>query len=230
MSDKTVSERFLATVAEIERLQQETLQGLMLEAALSLDGEEREQAFALFYWQGEGIYSAWQLCDEFGYDRREYLAIVRRHAPVLACLDCGAGTSKATSRLAAMEYRIAAGGSEHWRHRGKFRCPDCTGQLEEAREAELEAQRANSREAADRQRDYILWLRSIPYAEYLQTEHWQQLRAQKQRQAGRRCQLCYAGGQLDTHHRTYERRGFEQLSDLIVLCRPCHAKFHDRLP
>jgi 5-methylcytosine-specific restriction endonuclease McrA len=31
---------------------------------------------------------------------------------------------------------------------------------------------------------------------------------------------------LEVHHRTYERRGAELASDLIVLCRPCHRLHH----
>jgi hypothetical protein len=33
---------------------------------------------------------------------------------------------------------------------------------------------------------------------------------------------------LDVHHRTYERVGQEQLRDLIVLCRTCHSRYHDK--
>ena len=28
------------------------------------------------------------------------------------------------------------------------------------------------------------------------------------------------------NHRTYERKGRERLSDLILLCRKCHGRFH----
>ena len=89
-----------------------------------------------------------------------------------------------------------------------------------------ESQRAQWLEAERR----IEWLRTMPYREYLSTAHWQEIRAQRIRSAKYRCQLCNSGGQLDVHHRTYENRGCEQWADLIVLCRPCHAKHHDRLP
>jgi len=40
------------------------------------------------------------------------------------------------------------------------------------------------------------------------------------------CQLCNSKDNLNVHHRTYERRGHELASDLIVLCKQCHKTFH----
>jgi len=73
-------------------------------------------------------------------------------------------------------------------------------------------------------------LRCMPYKQYLQTEHWKQMRAKMLRKAKNRCQLCNSESLLNVHHRTYERRGCEWKVDLIVLCSYCHAKFHDKLP
>lgn len=67
----------------------------------------------------------------------------------------------------------------------------------------------------------------MPYEEYLQTEHWLKMADDAKKRACHRCQLCNSEGQLHAHHRTYERRGYEKPSDLIVLCSSCHAKFHD---
>lgn len=69
-------------------------------------------------------------------------------------------------------------------------------------------------------------LGAMPYWEYLNTPEWQNRRKLKLKDAGYRCQLCNSDGTLDVHHRTYENRGNEPLSDLIVLCRPCHERFH----
>jgi hypothetical protein len=71
-----------------------------------------------------------------------------------------------------------------------------------------------------------LRLRAIPYREYLETPEWKALREKKLKAARFRCELCNEPGQLNVHHRTYERRGNEHLKDLIVLCRGCHEKFH----
>ena len=72
-------------------------------------------------------------------------------------------------------------------------------------------------------------LRAMPYQAYLQTEHWQSVRATALRRAKFRCQLCNASGSLHVHHRSYEHRGEEQhyMHDVIVLCRRCHEKHHD---
>lgn len=67
----------------------------------------------------------------------------------------------------------------------------------------------------------------MPYNEYLMTEHWQEFRKYALKRAGYRCQLCNSTGTLDVHHRTYERRGCEEIGDVTVLCRKCHEKHHD---
>lgn len=76
-------------------------------------------------------------------------------------------------------------------------------------------------------------LEEMPYEQYLQTFEWQQRRDQARdqalRDAGNRCQLCNKSKFLNVHHKTYERRGHELPEDLIVLCRDCHARFHNKL-
>lgn len=79
-------------------------------------------------------------------------------------------------------------------------------------------------------------LRPAPYANrkqwyseiYLQSEHWKNIRAGALERAKERCQLCNKDERLQVHHRTYENLGHEQDCDLTVLCRACHAKFHDK--
>jgi hypothetical protein len=68
------------------------------------------------------------------------------------------------------------------------------------------------------------------YKTYLNSSKWHDKRSRKLVEAKNRCQLCYATGNLHVHHRTYQRIFEEWLSDLIVLCSSCHAKFHDKLP
>lgn len=69
-------------------------------------------------------------------------------------------------------------------------------------------------------------LKTMPYAEYLKTGHWQEVRKAALERADHRCQLCNATENLNVHHRTYERRGAERDSDVTVLCKPCHERFH----
>ena len=70
------------------------------------------------------------------------------------------------------------------------------------------------------------YLRKLPYAKYLESKHWRSFRRKAIDKALKRCQVCNAEGSLDVHHRTYERKGCEELRDVIVLCRPCHTLFH----
>jgi 5-methylcytosine-specific restriction endonuclease McrA len=75
----------------------------------------------------------------------------------------------------------------------------------------------------------LLELKDMPYREYLETHEWQRTRKDALKRADRKCQLCNAEGtELHVHHKTYERRGEELPEDLIVLCKDCHAKFHDK--
>jgi 5-methylcytosine-specific restriction endonuclease McrA len=78
----------------------------------------------------------------------------------------------------------------------------------------------------DGERARVWYLRTMPYQEYLQTPEWKAIREKKLKESGFRCQLCNQSGELNVHHRTYERRGNEELQDLIVLCRGCHETFH----
>lgn len=73
-------------------------------------------------------------------------------------------------------------------------------------------------------------LKSMPYTEYLKTDEWKHARGKALRKARYKCELCFSGPPLNTHHKTYVRRGEEEASDLIVLCEACHAKFHDKFP
>jgi hypothetical protein len=77
-----------------------------------------------------------------------------------------------------------------------------------------------------RERLQVLFLCRMPYGEYLQTEHWKEMRKRALAAAEYRCQVCNIGDGLTVHHRTYERRGEELLSDLITLCKSCHSIFH----
>ncbi len=104
---------------------------------------------------------------------------------------------------------------------GSKLCPEC-------RDSDLEDnRRINAIRKAESVRR-LEELRSMPYADYLQTEEWRERRHAALRRAGYKCQACNKAGSLDVHHRTYERRGCEEIGDLTVLCRACHGKFHGK--
>lgn len=66
---------------------------------------------------------------------------------------------------------------------------------------------------------------SPEYRAYIDSDAWLLMRERKFRQVGRRCQKCgYGPYPLQVHHQTYKRLGHEWLSDLQVLCIPCHEK------
>lgn len=79
----------------------------------------------------------------------------------------------------------------------------------------------------DQQR--IIKLRTMPYEQYLQTPEWAVKRDQALERDGHRCRACNSEEKLNVHHRTYARRGNEDLNDLTTLCQPCHEHFHKRI-
>ena len=63
------------------------------------------------------------------------------------------------------------------------------------------------------------------YHTYIRSNEWRQRANAAKRRAGYRCQICNKPGsqtQLDAHHRTYERLGYERPDDITVLCHTCH--------
>jgi|SRR5579859_260162 len=75
--------------------------------------------------------------------------------------------------------------------------------------------------------------RTISYKEFLKGPYWRILRKYILSVRGSRCALCGADDEhANVHHRSYEHHGreHEYLDDLIVLCRDCHSKFHNKLP
>jgi len=88
-----------------------------------------------------------------------------------------------------------------------------------------EAKCLNSDEIAEQIKD-------MNYQDFLSTPYWSGISLYAKKKAGFKCALCGSGGNLNTHHKTYDRHGYEHTQkvideDLIVLCHDCHKKFHD---
>lgn len=67
------------------------------------------------------------------------------------------------------------------------------------------------------------WYRQI----YLSSDHWKALRAEALKNHGRKCGACHKPSLwLDVHHLNYREIFNVQVSDLQLLCRPCHDKEH----
>lgn len=70
-------------------------------------------------------------------------------------------------------------------------------------------------------------LHRMPYEDYLRTDEWKAMRRRIIVRAEFRCEWCGKHDQKwNVHHLTYERRGFERLEDLALLCEPCHKTHH----
>lgn len=130
----------------------------------------------------------------------------------LECSSCGLKIAVKSRTDALTKATHASTGSP-------VRCDRCWHVELRFREDEL-------RSARMAQEQRLALLRALPYAEYLRTPEWLARRRQAVQRARFRCNVCNSGGRLDVHHRTYERRGDERPSDLVVLCHDCHEMFH----
>lgn len=65
--------------------------------------------------------------------------------------------------------------------------------------------------------------RSSEYEAYIKSPAWRRTADLIKRERGYVCKRCgYAGWNVEVHHLNYDRLGKELLSDLEVLCKPCH--------
>ena len=144
--------------------------------------------------------------------------IIGSASAIVGCKSCATQERQIfTSRTA---YKAAIGTSY-----AGFECDEC----KEKKSRENEVRKAEFQLEMEARRQRIIELRTMPYREYLQTDHWKEIRMAMLKRAKFSCQLCSAKGELHVHHRSYENRGQEIYGDLIVLCANCHSKFHDKL-
>ena len=69
----------------------------------------------------------------------------------------------------------------------------------------------------------------VNYASYISSHSWKTRAREMREKANFKCQLCACTDKpLNVHHNNYERLGRERDDDLIVLCEPCHQKFHNQ--
>ncbi len=55
-------------------------------------------------------------------------------------------------------------------------------------------------------------------------KHWEVVRQQALERDNHQCTECGETNNLHVHHLTYKHKGHELVTDLITLCRSCHAK------
>jgi len=66
----------------------------------------------------------------------------------------------------------------------------------------------------------------VDYWDYITSQRWYDKSAAALYLADYKCMVCYGNEALSVHHRTYERLGNELMTDLLVICQPCHNIFH----
>jgi hypothetical protein len=64
---------------------------------------------------------------------------------------------------------------------------------------------------------------SFDYHRYMASREWALKRKEVRKRSGGTCERCHRARMQQVHHLTYERTGRELLSDLMGVCRPCHA-------
>lgn len=67
----------------------------------------------------------------------------------------------------------------------------------------------------------------IDYHKYLRTKRWREKANARLKMDGYQCVLCKSAKNLAVHHITYENIGYEQMDDLISVCKGCHEKLHE---
>jgi len=102
-------------------------------------------------------------------------------------------------------------------------CESCAQGLQHSYDEQHRAERCI-------QQARVAQLSRMPFAEYALTPEWRTRRNRVLFRAGKQCELCEERESLQVHHKTYERYGQELLTDLIALCRECHARHHNVLP
>lgn len=69
----------------------------------------------------------------------------------------------------------------------------------------------------------------MDYKEYIASHpHWQVVRQARLKFDNQVCVICHKPASMgyETHHVNYDHLGDEHMTDVITLCKSCHAKFH----
>lgn len=74
--------------------------------------------------------------------------------------------------------------------------------------------------------DRVVKPNTVNYYDYLKSPQWQTVRDAALKRANYQCEKCKSAKNLQVHHITYKRLGYELPEDLIVLCKDCHENVH----
>jgi 5-methylcytosine-specific restriction endonuclease McrA len=75
-----------------------------------------------------------------------------------------------------------------------------------------------------------IYTRVAAYHWYLGSAFWRERREFILERANHTCEKCRKRRATEVHHLTYIRVFQELPSDLVALCKPCHAEIHWRQP
>lgn len=227
-----VIEAVAAIESQIEDLQDEirkhkqTLQAFVGNALVSSSKEAIQEFTPVLYWLHEDYIPTETIKKALGYKRHETPEECQNFAFTMQCGLCGNSTPvifKSRGQRQSLMQQVKREEKRGHRHRWIL-CEECQTKTKQEQER---IARSNA-EHAEQRYQYLEWLRTMPYYEYLQTDHWKETRKSALKRAAFRCQVCNTNERtLHVHHRTYERRGQENPKDLIVLCESCHQTFHE---
>jgi len=178
--------------------------------------ELRDKLIWHLYWKVERVQQTW-LKKAFGLKDKELREITAKAWVKMICPACN--QPHIVNVASRTEFKRVKDTS--WQQY-YAKCPSC-------KEAERQRQEEESRaswEASEKRRQE---LHTMPYRDYMQTPEWEARRKRIMRRDNYRCQVCNVRGvRLNVHHKTYERRGYEDDKDLITLCESCHTIFYEQ--
>lgn len=209
---KVIEDEIESALERIIRLKEQAaeLATQSLAHAKKIDRQAAAELGGQLYWLHSQTITSGVICDALGTAPPQ----ITRHIPaVLLNVTCNVCKRE---HLATIRSRQALKDALREPH---LECDDCESKRSSRWLEETQERMAQVRA-----------LRTMPYQAYLKTDHWQALRSKMLWKVGYKCQLCNASNiSLHVHHRTYENRGQEPYTDLIVLCANCHQEFHDKM-
>ena len=219
-------EALLTDIAEMQEAIQtlkQRLKAIPSEMAQELTTEaERVDAARYLYWTYPELSSVILAKELLGLSVRDLKLRLGPQTHNLQCEQCQAPVSFQTRTALP---KLLESKKRGWP--SLILCEPCCTQEKNQRREQNEAWCRQRREQEAEARRRLYELHTMPYPDYLQTPEWRERRGRHLASVGFRCQVCNTPAHsLDVHHRTYERRGCEHYTDLLALCRGCHALFH----
>lgn len=241
-------EQLMATIDDVlamARTQVFTrLTDLMNEFGKEFSESEKKKLTNRLYWEVDDI-KANTILEAFGYrSNHEVGKVAGSYVTDFECNECG-NNIEITNIIQLKRLKSRGGNAFDWyHHKGTIAiplCKTCAGKIEakqrkESNKAWVEQQKKweeenriweeNWRKEEQEKLSRQVELKTMPYAEYLQSDHWQKRKNKHLKSIKRKCQVCdKRQDMLHISHKNSERLGEELFSDLLALC----LKRHDAL-